>query len=129
MNNLYVGLVLVVGLLATVLLLRFIISSPGKSKELFAAIDGTKFSREKDLKEYEFLYERLKCLYEENTSANQRKQYAKLGLTMTFIQQLKAGGFVNLNLLISNKDQFKQLVDLFDVSGIPSDSESVIKEH
>ena len=127
MSNLYIGLVVLVGLLATSLLLRFILSSSGKPKELFESIDGTKFSRAKDLKEYEFLYERLKCLYEEKPSANQRKQNAKLGLTVTFINQLKTDGFANLNLLISNKDQFKKLAELFDVSGISSDAKSVIK--
>ena len=127
MINLYIGLVVLVGLLATGLLLRFIFLSAGSPKKVFEAIDGTKFSREKELKEYEFLYERLKCIYEENSSANQRKKNAKLGLTVTFIQQLKVDGFGNLNLLITNKEQFKKLVELFDVSGVSSDSKTVIK--
>ena len=80
------------------------------------SIDGTKFSNKKDLDEYEFLYERLKCLYAENTSANIRKQNAKLGLSLTFVQKLKDDGFANLNLLITNKEYFKKLVELLDVS-------------
>ena len=116
MSNLNIGLVFLVGFLATALLLRFILSNSRKSKEVFQACDGTKFSLEKDLKEYETLYARLKCLYEENPSSNQRKQKSKLGLKVAFIQQLKADGFANLNLLISNKEQFKKLVELFDIS-------------
>ena len=121
MSNLYIGLVVLVGLLGTGVLLRFIFSTSANPKEIFESIDGTKFSSEKDLKEYEFLYERLKCLYEENPSANERKQNAKSGLTMSFIKQLKTNGFSNLNLLISNKEQFKKLVELLDVSEISSD--------
>ena len=120
MSNLYIGLVVLVGLLATGLLFRFIFSSSGKPKEVFEAIDGSKFFREKDLKEYEFLYERLKSLYEEKPSVNQRKQNSKLGLPETFIQQLKVDGFPNLNLLISNKEQFKKLAELLDSSEISS---------
>ena len=116
MSNLYIGLVVLVGFLATGLLLRFIFSNSRKSKEVFQANDGTKFSLEKDLKEYEILYARLKCIYEENPSSDQRKQKAKLGMKVAFIQQLKADGFANLNLLISNKEQFKKLVELFDIS-------------
>ena len=116
MSNLYIGLVVLVGFLATGLLLRFIFSNSGKSKEVFQANDGTKFSLEQDLKEYEILYARLKCIYEENPSSDQRKQKAKLGMKVAFIQQLKADGFANLNLLISNKEQFKKLVELFDIS-------------
>ena len=121
MSNLYIGLVVLVGLLGTSVLLRFIFSTSANPKEIFESIDGTKFSREKDLKEYEFLYERLKCLYEEKPSANERKQNAKSGLTVSFIKQLKTNGFSNLNLLISNKEQFKKLVEFLDVSEISSD--------
>ena len=124
MSNLYIGLVVLIGLLVTGLLLRFIFSTSGNPKEVFESTDGTKFSREKDLKEYEFLYERLKYLYEERPSAKERKQNAKSGLTVSFIQQLKINGFPNLNLLISNKEQFKKLVELLDVSEISSDSKS-----
>ena len=124
MSNLYIGLVVLVGLLGTGVLLRFIFSTSANPKEIFESIDGTKFSREKDLKEYEFLYERLKSLYEVKPSTNQRNQKSKLGLSETFIQQLKFDGFTNLNLLISNKEQFKKLVELLDVSEISSDSKS-----
>ena len=121
MSNLYIGLVVLVGLLTTVFLLRFILSGPGNPKKFFEATDGTKFSNEKELKDYEFLYEKLKCLYEENSSYKQRKENTRHGLTLTFIQQLKTDGFVNLNLLISNREQFKKLVKLFDVSEVYSD--------
>ena len=123
MSNLYIGLVALVGFLATGLLLRFIFSNSRKSKEVFQANDGTKFSLEKDLKEYEILYARLKCIYEENPSSDQRKQKAKLGMKVAFLQQLKADGFANLNLLISNKEQFKKLVELFDISQTSPDSD------
>ena len=116
MSNLYIGLVVLVGFLATGLLLRFIFSNSRKSKEAFQANDGTKFLLEKDLKEYEILYAKLKCLYEEKPSSDQKKQKAKLGMKVAFIQQLKADGFANLNLLISNKEQFKKLVELFDMA-------------
>ncbi len=121
MSNLYIGLVVLVGLLVTGLFFRFIFSSSGNPKEVFESIDGTKFFREKDLKEYEFLYERLKSLYEEKPSANQKKKNSKLGLSETFIQQLKVDGFQNLNLLICNKEQFKKLAELLDSSEISSD--------
>ena len=61
MSNLYIGLVVLVGFLATGLLLRFIFANSRKSKEVFKANDGTKFLLEKDLKEYEILYAKLKC--------------------------------------------------------------------
>tara|TARA_Y100001968_G_scaffold314291_1_gene339480 strand:- start:929 stop:1315 length:387 start_codon:yes stop_codon:yes gene_type:complete len=128
MSNLYIGLVVLVGLLTTILLLRFILGSSSNLKEVFHAVDGTKFSRKKDLKEYEFLYERLKYIYEENPLTNQSKQNTKLGLTVNFIQQLKADGFANPNLLISNKEQFKKLVELFDIAEMSSDSGSLIEQ-
>ncbi len=118
MSNLYVGVVVLVGLVATALFLAFIFSSSGKPKEVFEAVDGTKFSSKTDLNEYEFLYERLKVLYDEKSSSNQNNKNANLGLNKTFIKQIKADGFANLNLLISNKDQFKKLVKLFDISEI-----------
>ncbi len=116
MNSFYIGLVVLVGLLITGLLLRFILLSPGTPKEVFEAIDGTTFSREKDFNEYQLLYERLKPLYEESSSANPKKQNARLGISSAFLQKLKEDGFTNLNLLISNREQFKKLVELFDVS-------------
>ncbi len=120
MNSFYVGLVVLVGIVATGLLLGVIFSKSAKPKDLFEAIDGTKFSREKDCNEYEYLYERLKFLYEENSSSNQSKKNVSIGLSKTFVQQIKTDGFANLNILISNKDQFKKLVELFDVSEMPS---------
>jgi len=121
MSNLYIGLLVLVGVVLTALVLRFILSNSSKSKETFESIDGTRFVREKDLKEYEFLYERLKCLYEENPSGNKNRQNLKLGLKVTFIQKLKSEGFSSLNLLISNKDQFKKLIELFDTSAFSVD--------
>ena len=44
-----------------------------------------------------------------------------LGLDKKFVRQIKTEGFSSVNLLISNKDQFKKLVELFDSSGMPSD--------
>ncbi len=120
MNIFYIGLVVLVGIVATGLFLRFILSSSGKSNEVFEAIDGTKFSRKQDLNEYEFLYERLRCLYEDNLSANQRNKNVNLGLSLSFIQQLRADGFSNLNSLISNKEQFKKLSNLFELSEMSS---------
>ena len=116
MSNFYVGVVVLVGLVATGLLLGFIFSNSAKTKESFQAIDGTRFSNKQDLNEYEFLYEQFKCLYEEKSSSNQSKKNTNLGLKKTFVQLIKTDGFANLNLLISNKEQFKKLAELFDVS-------------
>ncbi len=120
MSNWYIGLIVLVGLVATVLLLSLIFSKSGKPRKVFEAVDGTKFFSERDCFEYEFLYKRLKCIYGD-------KKSMKLGLNETFIQQIKSDGFSNLNLLISNKNQFKKLVELLEVSEITSDSESDIK--
>ena len=120
MSNLYVGLIVIVGLVSTVFLLRFIVSTSGNSKEFFEAPDGTRFSSKKDFNEYDFLYKRLKSLYEEKKNAN-------LGLSENFVNLIKLEGFSTLNLLISNKEQFKKLVELFDVSEISNDSDSAIK--
>ena len=116
MSNSSLGVVVLVGLVVTILLLIFIFSSLAKSKEVFKAIDGTRLASKIDLKEYEFLYERFKCLYEENLSTNQKNKDANLGLKKSFVQQIKADGFLNPNSLISNKEQFKKLAELFDVS-------------
>ena len=78
MNNLYIVVVVLVGITATGLLLAFIFSSSSASKKAFEASDGTKFSNEKELKEYEFLYERLKCLYDETISSSQSKKNTNL---------------------------------------------------
>ena len=118
MSNSYLGLVVLVGLVLTIGLLILIFSSLAKSKEAFQAIDGTRFSRKIDLNEYEFLYERLKVVYEENLASNQNNKNVKLGLNKSFIQQIKSEGFRDLNSLITNKDQFKKLAELFDVSGM-----------
>ena len=116
MSNSFLGVFVLVGLVLTILLLIFIFSSLTKSKETFKAVDGTSFSRKIDLNEYEFLYARFKCLYEETVSSNQNNKNEKLGLNKRFVQQIKADGFLNLNSLITNKEQFKKLAELFDVS-------------
>ncbi len=121
MSNFYVVIVVLVGLGVTALLLGFIFSSSVKSKEVFEAVDGTKFSSKVKLNEYEFLYERFKCLYEEKLSSDKsNKKNANIGLNSTFVQLIKTDGFRNLNALISNKEQFKKLVELFDTSEMSS---------
>jgi len=116
MSNSFLGVIVLVGLVLTILLLIFIFSSLAKSKEVLKAIDGTRFSRKIDLNEYEFLYERFKCMYEDNISSNQNNKNDKLGLNKSFVRQIKADGFLTLNSLITNKEQFKKLAELFDVS-------------
>ncbi len=122
MNNLYLGLVILFGLVTTVLLLRLIFSSSSTQKVSFESIDGTKFSNEKECNEYNFLYERLQFLYQEKSSSNQRKRNATLGLNLNFVKQLKTNGFSSLNSLIQNKDQFRKLAELLDASEMANDS-------
>ena len=121
MSNFLVGILVLVGLLGTVFLLRAILSGSGKSKEVFEAVDGTKLSSKTELYEYEFLYERLKGIYEEKTSSNKSKSNISLGLNKKFLQQIKSTGFANPNELITNREQFKKLVELFDTTAIESD--------
>ncbi len=123
MSNFYLGSVVLVGLLSTGFLLRFIFSSSAKSKENFKAIDGTAFSSKKECIEYDFLYNKLEFIYNDNNSSAQRRNIASLGLGSSFIKQLKSEGFSDLNSLISNKEQFRKLVELFDVSSMPANDE------
>ncbi|WP_269622661.1 hypothetical protein [Prochlorococcus marinus] len=121
MSNLYFGLVFLVGLVATGLLLAFIFSRSGTSKEVFQAIDGSTFSTKKACNEYEFLYSKLRFLYEEAPTSYQRDKKKLQGLSLGFVKQIKSNGFKDPNALISNKEQFKKLVELLDVSDMPND--------
>ncbi len=116
MSNLYLGVVVLVGFLGTAVLLRMIFSNSTPAKEVFEALDGTKFSSKSKVNEYEFLYKRLQCIYEENSSSNKAKSKSILGLNSAFLKQIKTDGFPSINSLISNKEQFKNLVALFDLS-------------
>ncbi len=115
MSNLVVELLLVlVGLAFTVLLLRYTFSSGLKSKGAFVASDGTKFPTKEACDDYDYIYKSLEDLYQEEALSKARNRRQILGLRLSFVNQIKDGGFQDLKTLISFKDDFKKLARLLD---------------
>ena len=115
MSNLFVELLLVlVGLSFTILLLRYAFSSELKSKEVFTAIDGTRFSTEKSCSDYDYIYKNLEVLYQDDALSKARTRKQILGLRLSFVNQIKSGGFSDLKTLLSFKDDFPKLAEILD---------------
>ena len=115
MSNVFLELLLVlVGISFTILLLRYTFSSGLKSKEAFIAVDGTKFNTKKACEDYDYLYNNLVDLYQEEALSKARNRKQVLGLRLLFVNQLKSGGFQDLKTLISFKDDFLKLAELLD---------------
>ena len=116
MSNLFLQLFLVLtGFTFTILFLRYIFSSQFKSKEVFIAIDGTKFKTSKLCDDYNYIYKQLDPLYQEEILIKARRKNELLGLKLSFINKIKSEGFSDLNTLISFKEDFKKLAEFFEV--------------
>ncbi len=119
MSDFFLGLFLViVGLIFTIILLRYAFSNQAKSKETFIAVDGSKFNEKKLCEEYDYIYKRLEILYQEEALANARNKKKVIGLNITFVNQIKNNGFSDLKTLISFKEDFKKLAELLDTQDI-----------
>ncbi len=115
MNNLFFQpLLVLVGLISTVFFFRYLFFSDKKNNMPFIAFDGTKFKSQKDCDEYSYLAKKLEPLFDEISTGNRDKKNL-LGLKLSFINTLKKEGFNDLKLLLSYKDQFKKLSDLFEI--------------
>ncbi len=116
MNNLFIQLILLLGgLIVTVIFFRYLFSS-GKNKnsnKAFVAVDGTEFYNLDAFKEYEYLYGKFRSLYDEDALSKTRNKKEILGLSKMFLQKLKEEAFVDPKTLISYKDDFIKLSELF----------------
>ena len=111
-NPFLVSLLVIVGIIFTVLILRYAFSSQLNSREAFIAIDGTKFYNEKSFNEYDSLYKKLECLYQEELLDNVKNKKDILGLKLIFINNIRKDGFKDIKTLIDYKDDFAILAQI-----------------
>ncbi len=115
MNNLLIELLLILaGLLFTIFLFRYLFSSDISQDKVFLAVDGTKFDNQRSCNEYDLLYKRLICLYQEDALLKSKNKKEILGLNLLFVKQLKNEGFSDIKTLINYKDDFHKLTELLN---------------
>ena len=103
MMNLFLELLLVgVGLIFTIVFFRYLFSTGKSNQQAFLASDGTKFVDLKSCDEYELLFKKLQCLYDDNNVINNRGKKDMLGLQISFVKNLKEQGFQNIKTLIDH---------------------------
>ena len=113
--------VVFVGLLFTIFLLRYLLRSDKKVKNLFTAEDGTQFHNEKLCIEYNLLYNRLKSLYQTDYDLKSKNKKDVLGMNALFVSKLKSEGFSDIKSLLKYKDDFKILSDLMNTQELSDD--------
>ena len=114
--NIYYGAgIFLIGLISTFVFVRLFLSKSTKTSQVFTSEDGTKFYTQKDCAEYNYLYKKLKSLYDDEFLLKQKKK-SYMGISLKFLKLIKTEGFKDINALISNRDELKKLILLLDTS-------------
>jgi len=101
----FIALVLLIAISA---LSIFLLKST--NKKTFKSIDGTVFFNELEFHNYEKKFERLNCLYLDNS----QKSKNILGLNPAFLTLLRGKGFNDLKTLLTYKKDFTLLAKLLE---------------
>ena len=115
MMNLLPGFILIpIGIIFTIIIFRYAFKGKATSNQITSSIDGSKFESERSRDEYDYLYKKLNCLFDDDYKSKQRKGKKILGLNILFVDKLVNKGFIDTKTLINSKNDFKLLADLFD---------------
>ena len=96
------------GVFLTALCLFFLL----REQKSIQAVDGTRFSSEEACRAYEEVLERINTLYLNIGKKPTRDM--NLGFHPDFLTLLKNEGFKEVKTLMTYRDDFKRLVELFD---------------
>ena len=102
-------LLIIAALLIGLAFIIYLLVSNGNKKR-FISIDGTNFTNEESCLEYNALIEKLSPLYQDDLSSNKEI----LGLSVSFIKDMRNKGFNELKTLISYKQDLNDLVKLLN---------------
>ncbi len=108
-------LVILIGLTFTVLIFGFLFSNGTNVKQSYIAIDGTKFSSEKDCDEYNLLFKRLGSIFDKDDRSSQSSKNRNLGINPLFFVKLTEEGFSEFNILIKYKNDFIKFAELLNI--------------
>ncbi len=115
MNNLLIQLlVFVIGLVATIVIFRYLFLKSDTGQLAFESKDGTKFKDEESLIAYEELVEKVALLYASNDPNNTKRRTDLFRMKPAFIDALTKDGFKDPKTLISFTAQFKALLELLE---------------